>query len=56
MLSVPNVGWNKINKNGQTWDKTLLRKNEDGDFMYFVHSCYVETDQDVVTTFSNYGK
>ncbi len=53
---VPNVGWNKINKNGQSWDKTLLSKNEDGDFMYFVHSCYVETDQDVVTTFSNYGK
>jgi len=52
---VPNVGWNKINKIGSTWKKTLLSKNEDGDFMYFVHSYYVETEQDVVTTYSNYG-
>ncbi len=53
---VPNVGWNKINKTSSTWNKTLLSKNEDGDFMYFVHSYYVETEQEVVTTYSNYGK
>jgi glutamine amidotransferase len=53
---VPNIGWNKINQVDKTWKNTLLCRNEDRDYMYFVHSFYVETEQKLVTTYSNYGK
>ena len=39
---VPQVGWNKISKNVSSWKNTLLEDNNDGDFMYFVHSYFVE--------------
>jgi len=54
---VPQIGWNKIQKNGAQWNETLLCENRDNDFMYFVHSYYVvpEDDQVILTT-TTYGK
>ena len=39
---VPQIGWNKLFKGVKKWGNTLLCNNESGDFMYFVHSYYVE--------------
>ena len=53
---VPQIGWNKIQQNGDQWDETLLCKNRDNDFMYFVHSYYVvPEDEQVILTTTNYG-
>ncbi len=54
---VPQIGWNKIRKNGAQWNKTPLCKNRDNDFMYFVHSYYVvPDDEQVILTTTTYGK
>ena len=53
---VPNVGWNKINKNGQTWDKTLLSKMKMEILCILCILVMLKLTRDVVTTFSNYGK
>ena len=53
---VPQIGWNKISRNGSSWDKTLLCNNANGDFMYFVHSFYVEPeDEQVILSTTTYG-
>lgn len=38
---VPQIGWNAIKRAG-SWDGTPLQGLADGEFMYFVHSFYVE--------------
>ena len=54
---VPHIGWNKIHKTKNTWDNTLLCDNKDGDFMYFIHSYYVEPkEEEVVLSKTTYGK
>jgi glutamine amidotransferase len=53
---VPQIGWNKITKNGASWEKSLLRNNHDNDFMYFIHSYYVEPEDDsIVISKTIYG-
>ena len=53
---VPQIGWNKIVQNGVEWDQTLLEKNKDNDFMYFVHSYYVEPkDDSIILSKTTYG-
>jgi glutamine amidotransferase len=53
---VPQIGWNRIRQNNSSWDNTLLCKNQSDDFMYFVHSYYVEPEDDnVVLTTTTYG-
>jgi len=53
---VPQIGWNKIQQNGDQWNETLLCKNRDNDFMYFVHSYYVDPeDEQVILTTTTYG-
>lgn len=42
---VPQVGWNKIKKENANWEGSLLENNKDGDFLYFVHSYYVEPEE-----------
>ena len=55
--TVPHIGWNKINKVGDTWEGTALNSNYDEDFMYFVHSYYVEpNNSEVVIANTTYGK
>jgi len=54
---VPQIGWNKIFSTGRSWDRTLLEKNNNDDFMYFVHSYYVEPeDEHVILSKTIYGK
>jgi len=54
---VPQIGWNKINKTNGSWDDSLLCKNTNGDFMYFVHSYFVKPENDNImlskTTYGN---
>lgn len=53
---VPQISWNKINMKNIEWDKTHLFENNDGDFMYFVHSYYaVPKDQSIILTETSYG-
>ena len=40
---VPHIGWNKLKKVA-CWHNTFLSENKQNDFMYFVHSYYVEPD------------
>ena len=53
---VPQIGWNRICQNNSRWDNTLLCDNRGGDFMYFVHSYYVQPeDEKVVLATTTYG-
>lgn len=53
---VPQVGWNRVLENGSSWKDSLLCNNRNGDFMYFVHSYYVQPDEEsVVLTTTIYG-
>ncbi len=45
---VPHVGWNSL-KQTACWKGSLLKKNTEGDLMYFVHSLYVEPEDDSIT-------
>lgn len=51
-LKVPHVGWNslKIEK-----DAALFRGIPNGSYMYFVHSYYLKTEEDIVTATTDYG-
>ena len=53
---VPQVGWNRLKKVND-WDDTLLHRNNPADFMYFVHSYYVEPkDPKIVRATTIYGQ
>jgi glutamine amidotransferase len=56
-LKVPQVGWNRIQKIGnREWDDSPLAGVRDGEFMYFVHSYYVQPrDKSVVLATTLYG-
>jgi imidazole glycerol-phosphate synthase subunit HisH len=52
---VPQIAWNQIYKaSNKTWDKTPLSEIKDKEFMYFVHSFYVEPEEPVVLSLTNY--
>ncbi len=48
---VPHIGWNAL----QIKKNELLRFLKDGDFVYFVHSYYAETDAEYVIATAEYG-
>ncbi len=50
---IPQIAWNKINKTN-SWDNTPLQHIKDGEFMYFVHSFYVDPEEPVSLTETNY--
>jgi len=53
---VPQVGWNKIFFKNDNWKNSILKKNENEDFMYFVHSFYVQPENDEeIASYSKYG-
>lgn len=53
-LKIPHMGWNQVKLKKQ---HPLLDGIEDGEYFYFVHSYYVEPDDDsVVLTTTDYGK
>lgn len=51
-FKVPHVGWNslKIEK-----DAALFRGIPNGSYMYFVHSYYLRTEEDIVAATTDYG-
>ncbi len=54
---VPQIGWNRVRQNNFPWDNTLLCNNQSNDFMYFVHSYYVEPEDDnIVLATTTYGE
>ncbi|MGZ3776608.1 MAG: imidazole glycerol phosphate synthase subunit HisH, partial [Mucilaginibacter sp.] len=54
-IKVPQIGWNKIYKLNQPWDTTPLKDVDENEYMYFVHSYYVQpTDDAVILTKTNY--
>jgi len=53
---VPQIGWNKIMPKNQSWKGTFLDNCDEGTYMYFVHSFYVEPkDEEVILSTSVYG-
>lgn len=52
---VPYIGWNQINKPEQVdWENTPLDQTKESEFMYFVHSYYVDPSEKVELTQSEY--
>ena len=52
---VPQIGWNRIYcVNGGSWNNGPLRSIREGAFMYFVHSYYVEPEELVGLSQTNY--
>lgn len=52
---VPQIAWNQIYKtNDSSWENTPLSEIKEGEFMYFVHSFYVEVDEPVSLSQTNY--
>ena len=53
---VPQIGWNRIRQAQIKWENTLLNKNLDNDFVYFVHSYYVQPyDENIILSKTTYG-
>lgn len=52
---VPQIGWNKIQKiDNISWENTPLNNIKEGEFMYFVHSFYVEPVGSIGLSQTNY--
>ncbi len=53
---VPQIGWNKIKRNNISWENSLLDGLNYNDFMYFVHSYYVNPENsDCILSSTLYG-
>lgn len=54
-IKVPHIAWNTIYKSSINWDSTALKDLVNNDFMYFIHSYYVQPeDNSCVLTLTNY--
>lgn len=51
-FKIPHMGWNKITKKSA---HPLLHDIQDNDYLYFVHSYYMETDENNIALSCNYG-
>jgi glutamine amidotransferase len=52
---VPQIAWNQISKiNNNSWEGTPLCDIKEGEFMYFVHSFYIEPKDPVGLSQTNY--
>lgn len=55
-IKIPQITWNKIFKpENKEWKSTPLEGLESGEFVYFVHSYYVEPEENVALTYTTYG-
>ena len=55
MVRVPQIAWNKIYADGNSWENTSLKDLNNNEFMYFVHSYYVQpSDDSCVLAKTNY--
>lgn len=54
---IPQINWNRIyNYMNSNWESSPLRNLGKGDFMYFVHSFYVDpVDKTSIASFTEYG-
>ena len=57
LLRVPQIAWNRINSNkNRSWIKTPLELSASGEYMYFVHSYFVQpSDSSVMLSKTTYG-
>lgn len=57
ILKVPQIEWNNIRESADRhWQNTPLRSCKSGDYMYFVHSFFVQPKtQDAVLSLTTYG-
>lgn len=54
-IRVPQIAWNKIHEHKQSWTNTPLKDINQDEFMYFVHSYYVDpTEESCILTKTNY--
>ena len=54
-IRVPQIAWNTIYNYDQDWGKTALKEIRNNEFMYFIHSYYVEPqDKKNILTQTNY--
>jgi imidazole glycerol-phosphate synthase subunit HisH len=52
---VPQIAWNQIHKaNGNSWENTPLNGIKEGEFLYFVHSFFVDPEEPVGLSQTNY--
>ncbi len=52
-LKVPHIGWNALDIKKP--DNPLMKYTKQGDYMYYVHSFYADTEPDYVLATSEYG-
>ena len=52
-LKVPHIGWNALDVKKP--DNPLMKYTKQGDYMYYVHSFYADTEPDYVLATSEYG-
>ena len=56
-IKVPHITWNQIYKSNHNWENTALRDLKNYEFMYFVHSYYVQPDgENCILTNTNYDE
>jgi glutamine amidotransferase len=56
VVKVPQIGWNKIHFPNGKKNNTPFEEIEDGAYMYFVHSYYVDIhNTEMMQTFTEYG-
>ena len=54
-IKIPQIAWNQIyNVRGKSWENSPLKDIKKGEFMYFVHSFYVEPEEPVGLSQTNY--
>lgn len=52
---IPQIAWNKINKiNNKSWENTPLQDINNGVFVYFVHSFFVDPEESVGLSQTSY--
>jgi glutamine amidotransferase len=53
---IPHMGWNQIKINNTPKNNVSILEGVDNEYMYFVHSYYINpSDEDVVTAYTNYS-
>lgn len=53
ILKVPHMGWNHLEISKS---EPIYKGIKDGSSVYFVHSYYLETSEDIVSSYTTYGK
>jgi glutamine amidotransferase len=55
-FKIPHMGWNQITVNDADLNNTSILEGCDGEYMYFVHSYYINPlNEDYITAYTDYG-